>query len=209
MQITMKQIAELAGVSVGTVHRAINDSPGINRDTKEKIINIAKSLNYQKNLIASSLVKGETITVGIIIFDLEHSFFSQLATSAINKLKEHGYISYVLITNKIKEDEIECINKLLSLNIDGILIVPINKGEKFTQYLNSIKKPVITLCNFVSKKLPHIGIDDFKAMYDAAKFILSKGYSRIIYLSPPLENPKGINIYTLQQRYNGVCEAIK
>jgi len=207
--VTMKEIGKIAGVSIGTVQRALNDLSGINENTKNKIIKIANSLNYQKDFIASSLVKGETKTVGIIVFDLAHFFFSQLATTLINQFRERGYFSYVLITNKSKEEEIKCINNLLSLNIDGILIVPINKGKDFAQYIRSINKPIITLCNFVSKKISFVGLNDFRAMYDSTNFIISKGYSRIVYLSPPLKFNTDINQYTLHSRYNGVFEAVK
>lgn len=208
MKTTFKTIAKVCGISIGTVDRALNNRAGINRQTKEKILRVADELGYRPHLIARSLVKGKSMMIGVVVLDLENHFFAELVNSIVIRAKEAGYFVNLTLTNKDLVKEKECLNHLAGMNVDGIIIFPVNSGKEFEQYLKSLNIPIVTVGNRISKSWPFIGIKDRKAIIDAVNYIIKKGYRRIIYVSPPLANRGKINIYEVEQRYLGYKEAI-
>ena len=210
MAVTAKLIAEICGVSQGSVDRAFNDRKGISPETKQKILRVAEEVGYRPHLLAKSLAKGETKTIGIVVFDLAHSFFSQLVTETILSLKSAGYFSYVSITDKDPAEEFSCLSHLSALQVDGIILVPINKGKEFNQRLKLLKTPVVTVGNSLeSSAFPFVGIDDERAIHDAVVFIKGKGYRNIVYISPPLYGNTLVNEYGPVKRLKGFQRAMQ
>ena len=74
-QVTIKDIAKRLNISVATVSRALRDLPDIHPDTKKMVVDLAEELDYQPNVIATSLVKSKTKTLGVIVPDLGYYFF--------------------------------------------------------------------------------------------------------------------------------------
>ena len=209
MKITTKELAELCGVSIGTVDRALHDRGGIKAETKEKILKLAKELGYRPHRLAQSLKQGKSMTIGLVVFDLENQFFSQLVTTIEANAILQEYFVYLTITDGKPEDEMGYLDHLSSLNVDGIIIFPVNRGREFTQYLKSLNTPIVTIGNRVASAFPFIGIKDRLAIADAVGDIASKGYRRIIYVSPPLSYRGKGNIYSVEERLAGYREGIK
>ncbi len=209
MKVTAKDIAAIVGVSRGTVDRALNDRGGISIRTKEKILRVSDELGYRPHLLARSLVKGKTMTLGLILFDFDHRFFTQMATSIILHTKKEGYFTYLTLTEKNKHEEMRCLEKIAGLQVDGIILCPINKGQDFNRFLSSLHIPIVAIGNSISAKFPFVGITDEKAIYDAVKHIAEKGYQHVVYLSPPVAQSDGINNYGPLQRLSGYRQAMK
>lgn len=209
MNITAKELAAICGVSIGTVDRALHDRPGINRETKEKILRVANEVSYRPNYVARSLVKGRTKTIGVVILNLHNQFFSQMVNAIESRARESDYFAYLTMTDKYPEEEKNCLNHLASLKVDGIILFPINKGNMYDQYLKSLRTPIVTIGNMVSKYWPFVGIQDRKAIKDAVYFIASKGYRHIVYVSPPLAHVDKVNSYEVEERLAGYREAVK
>lgn len=207
--ITTKEIAELCGVSIGTVDRALHDRGGIKAETKEKILKLAKDLGYRPHRLAQSLRQGKSMTIGVVVFDLENQFFSQLVTAIEARAIQQGYFVYLTITDGKPSEEMGYLDHLSSLNVDGIIIFPVNGGRDFTQYLKSLNTPIVTIGNRVANAFPFIGIKDRRAIADAVGCIASKGYQRIIYVSPPLSYKGKGNIYSVEERLAGYREGMK
>ncbi|SFS57752.1 LacI family DNA-binding transcriptional regulator [Paenibacillus sp. BC26] len=207
MKVTSKQIAELCGVTRGTVDRALNNRPGINEATREKIMKVAGELGYRPHFLAQSLVKGQTKTLGIVLFDMYNRIFSQLFHAFEAEARRHGYFVYLVLTNKDKALELEYLNNLLDRKVDGIAMSPVNMGPTLDSFLKASGVPVVTFTNRVSAKVPFVWIDDKQAMKTAVHHIASKGYKRILYVSPPLRYKGKSNIYVPEQRYKGFIEA--
>jgi len=129
MKVTMEMIAEICGTSRGTVDRALHGRKGINPKTREKILKVANELGYHPHLIARSLVKERTKTIGMIVFDLYNRFFAQIVNAAEEKARELGYSLYLTLTNKSLEEERRCIERLVGWRVDGIILSPVNKEK--------------------------------------------------------------------------------
>jgi LacI family transcriptional regulator len=209
MGITSKELAKICGVSIGTVDRAMNDRPGINPVTKEKILRVSREVGYRPHLVARSLKTGKTMTVGIVVYDLDNRFFAQLVNSLERTAKESEYFVYLTLSNHDLSQERECLEHLAGLNVDGILIVPTNQGHEFTQFLSSLQLPVVAIGNKLSPAIPFVGIQDREAMRAAVELVVQKGYRRIIYVSPPLSYRGKENIYEVEERFEGFREAVK
>lgn len=209
MSVTTKDIARICGVSRTTVDRALNNKSRINPKTKEKILSVSKELGYQPDLLARSLVKGKTMCIGVVTFDIRNRYFAQMLNSIEIDAKSKGYFINITLHENDRALEKELISRLLALRVDGILICPVNKGKAFEGLLEKLPIPVVTIGNYVSDKIPFVGIDEKKAASEATKMILSKGYERVVFVCPPLIDQNKENIYTHEQRVKGFMEAMK
>ncbi len=209
MRVTTKDIARICGVSRGSVDRALHDKPGISRDTMERILRVSRELGYRADLLARGLVKGRTNTIGVVVFDLAHEFFAELVSAIMDCAKAAGYFAYVALSQKAQDEETEALERLAGLNVDGFVILPVGKGKEFERYLCSLNRPLVTIANRLSRKWPFVGLDDRRATCEAVRHIASRGYDRIVYVSPPLGERQDVNLYTVQQRYLGYRDALR
>ncbi|MCP4397481.1 MAG: LacI family transcriptional regulator [bacterium] len=206
--ITTKEIAKICSVSVATVNRALHDRPDINPKTKEMILNIAAEHGYRPHLMARSLAKGKSMLIGVAIFDIRNPFFPQLIDTIQTELKKLGLFMHLGITNNSIHEEIECLDMMAGMKVDGIIVLPLNQGPDFEDFLEKLHVPVVTMCNRVSEHYTFIGAREKDAVKDAAKFLLKRNYERLIYVSPPLRYTGKRNIYTINERLAGFQEAI-
>ena len=203
--ISTNQLAKICGVSQGTVDRALNNRSGINPKTKEKILSAAKTYGYRPNIHARSISGGKSMLVGVVVFDLQNEYFSDLLTKLEAACRKKGYATVVMFTHKNPEREQECIESLYRMYMDGIILCPINKGPEFENYLHSLEIPVVTIGNRL-ETFPYIGIDNFAAMERATEYVIGKGCSRLIYVQPSLNT--GHNTYAQEERLRGFCSAV-
>lgn len=185
MGISTKKIAELCGVSQGTVDRALNNRKGINEETKKRILQVAEENGYKPNFYAQAMKMGKSKLIGIVLFDLDNQYFADILTNIEDCASRKGYSTIVMFTNKQTRRERECIESLVHMGVDGIVICPINQGLEFEDYLQSIKIPVVTIGNKL-RNIPYIGINNALAMKEVVDYVLSKGYNRLIYVKPHL-----------------------
>ncbi|WP_046176110.1 LacI family DNA-binding transcriptional regulator [Domibacillus indicus] len=209
MRVTIKDIAAICGVSAGTVDRALNNRSGISKKTRNKVLKVAEEMNYQPDYTARSLVMGRTMTLGIVLFDLYNRSFAQLMNAIERKARELGYFVYITLTDKNPENERVCIEYLINRKVDGIILFTVNEGEKFNAYLSKFHTPIVTIFNYISRDWEYVGIHERQAMKEAVDYIISNGYKRFIYISPPLAYEGKSNIYTQKERFIGFMEGIR
>lgn len=196
--ISTTQIAEICGVSQGTVDRALNNRKGISPKTKEKILSVAQEYGYRPNIHARTMAGGRSQLIGVIVFDLNNQYFSDILTKLEHYCAEKGCSVVVMFTNKNEQKELECIQTLYAMSADGIALCPINSGEAFENYLLSLNLPVVTFGNRLNR-ISYAGIDNAAAMQDTVNTILDKGYQHLIYVRPALTEK---NTYAQTERIN-------
>lgn len=209
MGITIKEIADICGVSTGTVDRALNNRTGISDKTKARILSIAEQMNYNPDYMAQSLARGRTMTIGVVLFDLYNRLFAQLMNAIESEARQRGYFIDVVLTNKQPETELSCLHHLVNRKVDGIILFSVNQGQDFQDYLTSLALPIVTICNRIAGDWPFIGIDDREAMKEATRYVLSKGYQQIVFVCPPLAYRGIRNIHTMEERLIGCMEALE
>lgn len=190
--ISTNKIAEICGVSQGTVDRALNNRGGINPETKARILKVAKEYGYRPNIHASAIAGGKSMLIGVVVFDLKNQYFTDLITELEANFSENGYSIVTMFTNKDTKREIECIKTLYSMSVDAIIICPINKGEDFENFLASLEIPIVTVGNRLNR-FTYVGVDNRQAMYDATKFVLESGYSNLIFVMPTIKDDENFS----------------
>lgn len=184
-RISTTKIAEICGVSQGTVDRALNNRKGISPKTKEKILKIAKEYGYRPNIHASSIAGGKSQLIGVVVFDLNNPYFSDVLMNVEGYCTSLGYSTVVMFTDKDYEKEIRCIENLYHMSVDGIILCPVNSGIEYENYLLSLNIPIVTIGNKLSG-IPYIGIDNKLAIKDVVTSLQEKGYKKLIYIKPNL-----------------------
>ena len=208
MKVSIRQLADYCGVSIGTIDRVLNNRPGVKKQTRELVEKAIDELGYTTNHLAKSLSLGKTSSIGIVLFNLNNLFFAQLSDAIVKEADANGYFAYLTLSEKSKEKEFACIKNLIARQVDGIILFSTNRDPEFVDYLSSCGVKVVTIMTGLSG-FPSVRIDDYTAMADATGYIASKQYKRIIYISPPLSYRKEMNILVQEQRYDGFLHTVK
>lgn len=202
MPITAAEIARMCHVSRTTVDRALKNKAGISPQTRARILNIAKEYDYHPNYLASSLSTGRTRSVGVIVFDLYNQHFSYLVNSVERYFSALGVFTYICISNKDPQREREIIRMLTDRQVDGILLVPINEGEEFSEYLRSLNIAVVAVSNRLPG-LPFVSGDNIAGAYQCVENFYQRGYRTVHFVCPPLRFKGTQNIYAQEMRAQG------
>jgi len=118
----MKDIAQDLGVSLMTVSKALRSHSDISEETRRKVMKRARELNYRPNWIARSLVTRRTYMIGLIIPDLMHSFFAEVAKGIARKFEPLGYQIVISNSEESADTELRQLQALLDRNVDGVII---------------------------------------------------------------------------------------
>lgn len=208
MAITVNQIAEKCGVSRTTVLRALNERGSVARETKEKILQVARENNYRPNLLARSLNHGRTMSLGVVTINIENMYFVQSLNTINKEADKRGYFTNIVVCDESLGWERKLIQGLAERQMEGIIINPLNKGIEFEQFLLSLHIPIVCIGNQVSEKITTVQVNEMAAAMDAVEFIAAKGYERIIFVCPPLEVQNKQNIFVHEQRTKGFKAAM-
>ncbi len=181
--VTLKDIAKIAGVSVNTVSRALNDKPDISKETKKKILKIAKELNYTKDFTASSLRRKESKIVGVILADSANPFYSEVLKGIETASKDYGYNIILINSERSYEQEASAINILLSRRIDGLLLSPVQEKIDDIKELIKLKIPLVIFArHFEDLPVNEVGSNDIKAGYLATSHLIERGARKILMI---------------------------
>ncbi|MBO5453516.1 MAG: LacI family DNA-binding transcriptional regulator [Clostridia bacterium] len=197
LKITTSQIAKICNVSQGTVDRALNNRVDIKPETKQKIIDVARQYGYREYVSAHpEKIKGQ---IGVIVFNLNNEYFSELITELEYALRAENLGTVVMMSHYDKQYEIECIRNLYNMGVKGIILCSVNNGVEFENYLKLFDIPIVAVGNKV-ETLPYVGIDDFEAMREMTLNVLNKKFENIIYFSPALNYS---DAYAQRERFEG------
>lgn len=208
MAITVNQIAEECGVSRTTVLRALNGRGSVAKETKEKILQVARDNNYRPNLLARSLNHGRTMSIGVVTINIENMYFVQSLNTINKEADKRGYFTNIVVCDESLEWEKKLIRGLAERQMEGIIINPLNQGKEFEEFLLSLRIPTVCIGNQVSEKITTVQVNEMAAAMDAVEFIAAKGYEKIVFVCPPLEVQKRQNVFVHEQRTKGVRAAM-
>jgi LacI family transcriptional regulator len=191
-KVTLKVIANQLGLSTSTVSKALKDYSDINSETKRKVQELAKSLNYTPNSFAVSLRMKESKTIGVIIPTMVHFFFSNVIDGILKEAENNDYMIFIMQSNENEKLEKKQVDLLLSKGVDGIIISLTNKTRDFNHLQKIIDNNVpLILFDKITKTIncSKVLIDDRKAAYDAVSHLIKKGHKRIAHFRGDL-NPQ-------------------
>ncbi|MCE5329636.1 LacI family transcriptional regulator [bacterium] len=183
---TIKDVAKKAGVSVGTVSNVLNELDTVTDKNKSKVINTIKSLGYKPNKIAASLSRKKTMNIGLIIPDVSSPFYSDLIKGVTETLDSHGYNVFLCSSSGNINKEAKIINDLLSMWIDGIILIPIYSSKRDKENLEKINNPIVLVNREIKGfKCDMVIFDNFGGAYEATNFLIKNYHKKIIILDGP------------------------
>ena len=204
MQVTIKDIAKEADVSVTTVSRVLNNKPDVGDDTRAKILKIIDEMNYNPNSVARGLVMQKTHTIGLIIPDISNPFFPQVARAIEDKAQKLDYSVIFFNTDNHLEREKKAVELFKSKQVDGLIVSLSLGNEKILKELKSKNYPVVQIDRSVlNNSYPLVSIDNEKSAYQMVKYILKKGNHKIAHITGDL------NTTTARARMEGYKKALK
>ena len=191
MAASIKDVAKEAGVSIATVSRVLNDVDVVNEDTKEKVVNAIKKLDYRPNIVARSLKTQRTRTIGIIIPDISSQFYSEIVRGGEDVSNIYNYNIILCNTDLDRAKEIEYIRVLKEKMVDGVIYMSNSLEPEIVSLLKSLQIPTV-LVETKDKELsfPSVTIDNEKAAFDAVSYLIEKGNKKIAYFG---SDPEYIN----------------
>ncbi len=184
--ITIKDIAKALNISASTVSRALKDHPDISRETKEAVNTLAAKLRYKPNAVALSLKNSKTNTIGVIIPEVVHYFFSSVISGIEDVAYEAGYNVMVCQSNEKYAREVINVQALESNRVEGALVSVSKETHDFSHLLNLEENGVpIVFFDRAPEELDvdRVIIDDRKAAYNATTHLIETGCKRIAHLS--------------------------
>ena len=187
-QTTIKDLAKQLGVAPSTISRALRDYPDISDNKKKEIRELANKLGYQPDAIARSLQSGRTKTIGVIVPEIKHDFFSSVLDGIEDVAYKAGYSIFVCKSNEDYIREVINTRNLLSYSVAGI-IVSLSQNTTDEEHLLAVQARNIPLVFFdrVSKniKANKVIVDDEQGAYIAVDHLICSGYKRIAHLAGP------------------------
>lgn len=204
--ITIHDIARELGISASTVSRALNNNPRISATTRDLVQQLAASQGYQPNVMASSLRKGKGNTVGVIVPNINRSFFSNIIGGIEEKLSRAGFNLMICQSNESLEKEKEALQTLINARTDGIMMSLSMETNEYT-HLEQLLNRGIRMVFFdrvpESLAVDAVVIDDHAAAFRITSMLIGQGYRHIAHVG----GSGKINVY--RQRKSGYLDALK
>lgn len=205
-QVTIKDIARELKISPSTVSRALKDHPDISPATKKAVRELAQELDYQPNSVALSLRKSKTYTIGVIIPQLVHHFFSTVISGIEDVAYEAGYHVMICQSNELYEREVLSTQALLTSRVDGMLVSVSQETDDVKHFQSVLNRGIPTV--FFDRMVngldtSSVVVDDFGGAYRAVEYLVRSGCRKIAHLGGP------DNLVISQSRRKGYVQALE
>lgn len=196
--ITLKEIASKLGISITTVSKALKNYPDVSEKTKKAVTDLAQQLHYTPNSFAVNLRTKESKTIGLIIPEVVHHFFSNVVTSIIDEAEKNGYLVIILQSNETLALEKKQVELLINKRVDGIIMSLSNESNNDDHIKEIINRKIpFVMFDKIAKlsKCSKVIIDDQKAAFDAVQHLIDMGCKKIAHIRGPLNPQNAIDRY--------------
>lgn len=179
---TIKDVSRLAGVAPSTVSLVINDSPKVSRETKQKVLDAIEELKYFPNSFAASLRQSKKNSFGVIVPDIHNPYYIEIIQGLKDKCDKYGYMLQISGTNYDIEKEIQELNFMKRMRVNGYVFVGTTNDE---QLIKDISDSTVVFIDKIDKtgKIPYILIDNKQSVYKVTSYLINKGCKNIYYIS--------------------------
>lgn len=198
---TLKDVAREAGLTVGTVSRVLNNRGYISEQTRAKVYEVMKQLNYQPNEMARSLSKQKSNTIALIVPHIVHPYFSKLITYIEAAAYERKYKLLLFSSLGQEEKEEVCIEMCKSHRVDGIILC---SHTFHTDKFKNLGCPLITIERFLDEGTAGIKCDNYQGGILATEHLISQGCRRLIHFAGPSDQKTPAD--DRQVAFEFVCE---
>lgn len=187
LSCTIHDVARLAGVSTATVSRVTSGAANVREDTRRRVLEAAKVLDYQPNALARGLHSGSTNTVGILLPDISDAFHIEIYQGISRVLNKHGIIPFMCNTEENIETEKVMINALLERRVDGFIFIGArNPGIANNNHIRDLaEKHHVMLINdqLYSANVYSVMTDEIQGAYNAVSYMIQQGHKKILHIT--------------------------
>lgn len=208
--ITIKEVAELAGVSKSTVSRVLNNNGYVNDETRMKIEEVIKTHNYFPSASARNLSKRETNTIGVVIPEMDNSFFGDILRGITDIVDQNDLSLFYCDTNNDASKEEKALNMLKHQRVRGVIITPAidyseaNTSKKLRKLLNDLNVPVVVVDREIeNSQWDGVFYENFQSAYRATEVLTQQGHKKIGTITGDLQLKIG------RDRFSGFKQALE
>jgi LacI family transcriptional regulator len=202
-KVTIKDVAELAGVGIATVSRAINNSEGISSKTREKVMQAIEELGFVPNTSAQSLKIRQTHQIALVVPDIRNAIIPEISWSVEQTAKQHGYHVVQINTAGNARTELETIRNIKKLHVDGLIFMPLAYPKTLPGLIDKAPLP-ISMINYGKKLEPGMKADVVSLSQPEGKLVMEHlikiGRTRIAYAGAPKD--------IIEERYRAYEKAV-
>lgn len=207
--MNIKDIARLAGVGVSTVSRVINNHPDVKQETREKITELIKENNYIPNNSARMLKQNNTNYIGVLVKGVFNPFFSEMVKVVGEYIGKSKYTMILQHDDQDGSDIDSLIGFVKEKKLKGVIYLGGNFADVPKERFEAVTCPIVLLCSNIEHSMEDtlfssVGIDDYKAAYQAMHYVIEKGHKHIAMVIGG-SNDKGVG----RERLKGYLNAIK
>lgn len=205
-KVTIKDIAEMSGVSKTTVSFYLNGkTQKMSDETKHKIEKVIRETNYKPSMVARSLNSKSSKLIGVLIGDITNSFSNQIVKGIEITSDEKGYQLIVGNSDYRYDREESYIERMLSMGVDGFIVQPSSSFRKLSKKIESLGKPIVFFdSKLYDVKAKWVKTNNYEVTYDAITKCIEKGYEKFYMVTA---NPKLIS--TRLERTSGFTDALE
>jgi LacI family transcriptional regulator len=203
MPATMKDLARDLNLSIVTISKVLRNHPDIAEETRERVLKRVKELDYQPNIMARSLVTGRSYLIGLIVPDLLHPFFAEIAKSLSAVIGQRGYSLIISSSEEDAQLEAREIQHLMARQLDGLVVASVGNDSSSFQRIERHGLPYVLIDReFSGLAANFVGIDDEAAGRIATEHLIDQGCKTIAHIRGR-ENSTGI------RRFEGYRRALQ
>ncbi len=180
---SISEVAKLAGVSVATVSRVLNNTKAVNPETRLRVEQAVAQLGYHINAAGRSLAKAQSFTLLVLVPDFSNPFYAQIVQGVESVTRKHGYRIMLSDTSDGVADVSSALASLYNRMVDGVISLEHleDHGELITQVR---EMPWISCSEFMpGSGVPYVSIDHGQAAVDAVQYLINKGHRRIALIT--------------------------
>ncbi|MDY0288847.1 MAG: LacI family DNA-binding transcriptional regulator [Sphaerochaeta sp.] len=202
--VTIKFLAEVAGVSFSTVAKALHDDPAINIETRMRIQKIAREYNYRPNILAKGLRNRRTKSIGVILNDLQSPFYSEIYKAIGDVLHKNGYTMFLADSKYDEAIEKQNISTMIGQGVEGLIVSSVSEDSENIELLLQESVKTVFIDNRPRRDdICCVYVDHEAAANLAVSHLIGAGHRNILLLNGPENLPSS-------QRYMmGYCETLK
>jgi LacI family transcriptional regulator len=185
--VTIKMVAERAGVSASTVSRTLSGKIPVDESTRENVMKAVKELDYYPNALAKGLKEGKTNTIALIIPNIQNQIFPIIAKGVEDIARKNGFTLILCNTDEDINIELDYIDKLRKRWIDGFIFATALPESEHILKLRKSGFPVVLIARVMGQEVDAVTVDNFKASFDAVNYLIKTGHRSIAIINGLLE----------------------
>ena len=206
-RVTIYQVARESGYSLATVSRVINNKDNVTEETKRKVLETIERLGYKPSAIAQGLAKSFTTNVGIVIPSAMYSYVANMLSGMTDIAKIYGYRTTLFVTSPIQEQASEVVERVISSNVDGVVIFDDQLTEADIVKLASYQVPVAVIGrDLTGENVASIPLKYEETLRETIRMHFERGQEKVVFLK--MTDGNGALMNSLVDVAKNECEKI-